>query len=293
MATGFFALLDDIAAIMDDVAAMSKIATKKTAGILGDDLAVNAEKASGFVSSREIPVLWAITKGSFINKLIILPIAFLLSAFLPKAVTVILVIGGVYLAYEGAEKIYEFFFPHKHPEATIEVKEMSESEILSLEKDKIKAAIVTDFILSVEIVIIALGSVIGKPIITQVFVVSIVAIIATIGVYGIVTLIVRMDDLGYRLINLSKGKKNFTNTIGTLLVLALPKIIKSLAVIGTLALILVAGGIFVHYIDFIHHLFEGVPSLISEFLAGLGIGIIALAVFQLIKKIIPKKKKID
>lgn len=290
MATGFFALLDDIAAIMDDVAAMSKIATKKTAGILGDDLAVNAEKASGFVSSREIPVLWAITKGSFLNKLIILPIAFLLSAFLPKAVTVILVLGGVYLAYEGAEKIYEFFFPHKHPEVVIEIKEISESEILSLEKDKIKAAIVTDFILSVEIVIIALGSVIGKPIVTQIFVVSIVAIIATIGVYGIVTLIVRMDDLGFRLIKLSKDKKSITKTIGTLLVHALPKIIKSLGVIGTIALILVAGGIFVHYIDFIHHLFEGVPSIIAEFVAGLAIGIIALAVVQLIKKVLPKKE---
>ena len=131
MASGFFALLDDIAAIMDDVAVMSKVAAKKTAGILGDDLAVNAEKASGFISSRELPVLWAITKGSFINKVIILPIAFLLSAFSPVAVIIILVLGGLYLAYEGAEKIYEYFFPHAHAKLDISANEMSEEEILA------------------------------------------------------------------------------------------------------------------------------------------------------------------
>lgn len=209
MASGFFALLDDIAVLMDDVAAMSKIATKKTAGILGDDLAVNAEKASGFVSSREIPVLWAITKGSFINKLIILPLAFLLSAFLPIAVTIILILGAIYLAYEGAEKIYEYAFPHEHPKAHLESKEYTEEEILTFEKEKIKSAIFTDFILSVEIVIIALGTVLGEDITTQILVVSFVAIVATIGVYGIVALIVRMDDLGYRLIKASKSEKKF------------------------------------------------------------------------------------
>jgi len=129
MASGFFALLDDIAALMDDVAAMSKIATKKTAGILGDDLAVNAEKASGFVSSRELPVLWAITKGSFINKLIILPIAFLLTAFLPQSIIPILLIGGIYLAYEGAEKIYEYFFHQSHTKDDIKIEEMTKNEI--------------------------------------------------------------------------------------------------------------------------------------------------------------------
>src|SRR4051812_2137526 len=154
MASGFFVLLDDIAAIMDDAAVMSKIAAKKTAGILGDDLAVNAEKASGFISSREIPVLWAITKGSLINKLIILPIAFLLSAFFPFAIIIILVLGGLFLAYEGAEKIYEYFFPHKPKETPISIKEFTEKDILALEKDKIKSAIITDFILSVEIIII-------------------------------------------------------------------------------------------------------------------------------------------
>ena len=159
MASGFFALLDDISVLMDDVLTMSKVSAKKTAGILGDDLAVSAEKASGFVSSRELPVLWAITKGSFLNKLIILPFAFLLSAFLPSAVTVILIFGGIYLSYEGAETIYEFVFPHKTKGTKITTEALPKSAILRLEKKKIKSAILTDFILSVEIIIIALGTV--------------------------------------------------------------------------------------------------------------------------------------
>ncbi|MFV5684259.1 DUF808 domain-containing protein [Flavobacterium sp. GB2R13] len=289
MASGFFALLDDIAAIMDDVAVMSKIAAKKTAGILGDDLAVNAEKASGFISSRELPVLWAIAKGSFVNKVIILPIAFLLSAFLPVAVIVILVLGGLYLAYEGAEKIYEYFFPHEHAKHEILMEPMTEEQILAFEKGKIKSAIVTDFILSVEIVIIALGTVIGKPISSQILVVSIIAIIATVGVYGIVALIVRMDEAGLKLIQLSSKEKSFTKTIGTVLVQALPKVIKSLSVIGTIALILVAGGIFVHNIDFLHHVLPQLPSIVTEFIIGLLIGGIVLGIVTLFKKIIGKK----
>lgn len=289
MASGFFALLDDIAAIMDDVAVMSKIAAKKTAGILGDDLAVNAEKASGFISSREIPVLWAIAKGSFINKLIILPIAFLLSAFLPIAVIIILVLGGLFLAYEGAEKIYEYFFPHKHESIEIIAQDFTEAEILALEKDKIKSAIVTDFILSVEIVIIALGTVIRKPITSQIAVVSIIAILATVGVYGIVALIVRMDELGFRLIALNSRERSLSKTIGNILVQALPKVIKSLAVIGTIALILVAGGIFAHNIDYLHHLFPQLPSIVREFGFGLIIGFLVLALVNLFKKIFGKK----
>ena len=291
MGSGFFALLDDIAAIMDDVAAMSKIATKKTAGILGDDLAVNAEKASGFVSSRELPVLWAITKGSFLNKLIILPIAFVLSAFSPLAIKVILVLGGLYLAYEGAEKIYEYFFPHHHHhEAEISLTQsFTEEEILAQEKGKIKAAIVTDFILSVEIVIIALGTVLEKSITTQIAVVSIVAIIATIGVYGIVALIVRMDDMGFKLMQLSSKENGFLTKIGNFLVNALPKVIKSLAVIGTIALIMVAGGIFAHQIDYLHHVLPQVPSFIKEPLFGLVFGGITLLIVTIIKKILGKK----
>nr|WP_315252587.1 DUF808 domain-containing protein [uncultured Flavobacterium sp.] len=289
MASGFFVLLDDIAAIMDDVAVMSKIAAKKTAGILGDDLAVNAEKASGFISSRELPVLWAIGKGSFINKVIILPIAFLLSAFFPVAVIVILVLGGLYLAYEGAEKIYEFLFHREHTATETVIKEYTEEEILALEKGKIKSAIVTDFILSVEIVIIALGTVIEEPLLSQIIVVSIIAILATVGVYGIVAMIVRMDELGFKLIKHSNNERSISYKIGSLLVLALPKVIKSLAVIGTIALLLVAGGIFVHNIDFLHHLFPQLPSIVKEFSFGLIIGFIVLGTVTVFKKIIGKK----
>ncbi|SCY02414.1 hypothetical protein SAMN05192588_0780 [Nonlabens sp. Hel1_33_55] len=288
MASGFFALLDDISVLMDDVAAMSKVATKKTAGILGDDLAVNAEKASGFVSSREIPVLWAITKGSFLNKLIILPVAFLLSAFLPWAVTVILLLGGVYLAFEGAEKIYEWIFPHAQPATDIPPQEMTEEEILAHEKEKIRAAIVTDFILSVEIVIIALSSVVNEPILNQIMVVTVVAIIATIGVYGIVAAIVRMDDLGLRLIRTSDGK-GFGNAVGKFLVAALPMIVKSLSVIGTIALILVAGGIFLHNLHFIEEILHGLPSILAEVITGIVVGALSLIIYKVIKKLFFKK----
>jgi uncharacterized protein len=290
MASGFFVLLDDIAAIMDDVAVMSKIAAKKTAGILGDDLAVNAEKASGFASSRELPVLWAISKGSLLNKIIILPIAFLLSAFLPTAIIVILVLGGLFLAYEGAEKIYEYFVPHEHESEGITDEVLTEEQILEVEKGKVKSAIITDFILSVEIVIIALGTVIGEPLTQQIMVTSIIALIATIGVYGIVALIVRMDEAGYKLIKFSKREKSISKFIGNILVKALPFVIKGLTVIGTIALILVAGGIFVHYIPFFHHLVPkiNIPSIIKEFVVGIILGFIVLGIVNLFKKIIKK-----
>lgn len=285
MASGFFALLDDIASLMDDVGAMSKIAGKKTAGILGDDLAVNAEKASGFVSSREIPVLWAISKGSLLNKVIILPIAFLLSAFLPWAVIAILVLGGLYLAYEGAEKIYEFFVPHEHAVSASETPNLTKEEILVLEKEKIKSAIVTDFILSIEIVIIALGTVVNEPIGTQILVVSIIALVATVGVYGIVALIVRMDDFGVYLIGLTERDNSLSDFFGKMLVGALPWVIKSLSVIGTIALILVAGGIFVHNLDFLHDWLHGIPGILGEFITGLVVGFICLFTIMLFKGI--------
>ena len=291
MASGLFALLDDIATLMDDVATMAKLSTKKTAGILGDDLAVNAEKASGFVSERELPVLWAISKGSLLNKVIILPIAFLLSAFVPWAVTVALIIGGIYLAYEGAEKIYEYLVPHPHEETVVVVGDLTEEQILKIEKDKIKSAIVTDFILSVEIVIIALGTVVGRPLVFQILVVSIVALIATVGVYGIVALIVRMDDFGYRLIRMNDRDKSISDFFGKILVKALPKVVKSLAVIGTIALLLVSGGIFVHNIELLHHFLETWPSFIRDFIVGLGVGIVALLLFTGLKKVISAIKK--
>ncbi|MFB1021627.1 MAG: DUF808 domain-containing protein [Vicingaceae bacterium] len=289
MASGFFALLDDIAVLMDDVAVMGKIATKKTAGILGDDLAVNAEKASGFMASREIPVLWAITKGSFNNKLIILPIAFLLSAFVPIAIPLILIGGALYLAYEGAEKIHEMVVPNKHENNETVSAKMSVEEELAIEKTKVKSAIVTDFILSLEIIIIALGTVMGKPILEQVLVVSFVAIVATVGVYGIVALIVRMDDAGFKLKKMSKNP--VVQAIGNVLVQGLPIVIKSLSYIGTVALLLVAGGIFVHYIDFIHHFTDTIqiPDMAKEFITGLTIGFAVLSVVILVKKVLNKK----
>jgi predicted DNA repair protein MutK len=290
MASGFFAILDDIATLLDDVAALSKIATKKTAGILGDDLAVNAEKASGFISKREIPVLWAITKGSLLNKLIILPIAFLLSAFLPIAVTVILVLGGLYLAFEGAEKIFEYIVPHGSNQKTIEIKELDESDILKIEKTKIKSAIVTDFILSVEIVIIALGTVLTEPLPSQIAVVSLVALLATVGVYGIVALIVRMDEFGLRLINLNDRENSISDKIGRFFVNALPYVIKSLAIIGTIALLLVSGGIFVHNVSFLHNSTPAIPGILFEFIVGLITGFAVLFIFKGFKRLFSNKK---
>lgn len=291
MASGFFALLDDIAALMDDVAVMGKIAGKKTAGIIGDDLAVNAEKASGFMSARELPVLWAITKGSFLNKVIILPLAFLLSAFIPPAITIILVIGGLYLAYEGAEKIYELIFPHSHKIETPKLEKLTEEEVLSREKEKIKSAIVTDFILSVEIVIIALGSIENEPLLTQILVVTLIALVATVGVYGLVALIVRMDEFGAKLIGLNESKNSISDIVGRFLVSALPIVIKSLSIIGTIALLLVSGGIFVHNIHFLHDLLDNMPAIIGEFLAGLVIGLILVLIIKLIGKIWKKWKR--
>lgn len=285
MASGIFAVLDDIAALLDDVAAMSKVAAKKTAGILGDDLAVNAEKASGFASNREIPVLWSITKGSFLNKLIILPVAFLLSAYLPWLIAVILIFGGLYLAYEGAEKIYEFISPHKPAKESVVAENLTESEILALEKERVKSAILTDFILSVEIIIITLGTVVQEPILTQILVVGIIALLATVGVYGVVALIVRMDEVGYKLIKKSTQEKSFSKTLGLFLVQALPKVVKFLGVIGTIALLLVSGGIFVHNIDGLHHFLPNLPSLILELVVGLVVGMVCLAVVMGIKKL--------
>jgi predicted DNA repair protein MutK len=285
MPSGFFALFDDIAILMDDVATMSKVATQKTAGILADDLAVNAEKASGFVSSRELPVLWKIAKGSLLSKFIILPIAFLLSAYLPWIIIPILLIGGAYLAYEGAEKIYEYLFHKSGAERKVMKLEMTPTEQVAYENKKVKEAIVIDFILSIEIIIIALGTVANEPIQTQIPVVTVVAILATIGVYGLVALLVRMDDLGYRLIARSKGEAGFSKTVGTGLVKSLPTIVRALGVLGTVAMILVAGGIFVHNLHFFHDLFPTVPSIIVEGTVGLLVGIIALAVVKLFFKI--------
>lgn len=288
MASGFFAVMDDIAALMDDVAVASKVATRKTAGILGDDLAVNAEKATGFLSSRELPVLWSITKGSFLNKVIIIPLVFLLQVYLPDAIKVILILGGFYLAFEGVEKIVEFLF-HRNKKGQEVIEEHRESDS-EAEKKKIKAAISTDFILSIEIIIIALGTVLDQSLSIQIITVSTVAILATVGVYGIVAIIVRMDDAGYKLLKHS-NEKGFLAALGNFLILALPVVIKILSVVGTIALLLVAGGIFVHNVHFLHDILQNWPDVLKEFLIGIVAGIIGVlllmagkGIFKLFKR---------
>jgi predicted DNA repair protein MutK len=283
MASGFFAVLDDIAALMDDVALATKLATRKTAGILGDDLAVNAEKATGFLANRELPILWSITKGSLVNKLIIVPIALLLNAFLPVAITYILILGGCYLAYEGGEKIIEYFLKtdkHKQP---VDADSKQDSPAEALEKAKVKSAIMTDFILSVEIVFIALGTVAEQDSMIQIMTVSAVALLATAGVYGIVALIVRMDDAGHKLIQRSNDQ-GILSKLGHVLVGALPVVIRILGVVGTIALLLVAGGIFVHNIHYLHNLFPTLPDTILEFIAGLVVGLVIAGMVELIKE---------
>ncbi len=290
MASGIFAVLDDIAILMDDVVMMSKLATKKTAGILGDDLAVNAEKATGFVASRELPVLWAITKGSFINKLIILPIVFTLNYFAPFLIKMILIAGGFYLAYEGIHKIYEVLFHKKSDPQDFEGPDYK-VEITDNEKEKIKSAVTTDFILSLEIVIIALGTVLDKPFQLQLMTVSIVALIATVGVYGLVALIVRMDDFGLMLISKSKGNKPII-AMGNGFIRLLPMIIRLLSIVGTIALILVAGGIFAHNIDAVHDMIpQAVPTMISEFIVGMIGGTIAFIIISGVTAVVKKFKK--
>ena len=288
MASGFFAILDDIAALMDDVAINAKLATKKTAGILGDDLAVNAEKSTGFVSSREIPVLWAITKGSFINKLIIVPVTLLLNIFLPAAIIVILRLGGFYLAFEGVEKIAEYFFHKNQPARQAEVGVIKQDA--ELEKVKIKSAVTTDFILSVEIVIIALSTVLNKNLSVQILTLSVVSIIATVGVYGIVALVVRMDDFGFKLIEKS-NKKGILNELGQLLVKALPVVIRIFSVVGTIALLLVSGGIFAHNIEYLQHILPKWPTIIKEFIFGVLGGLFALVLIAIVKNILSIFKK--
>lgn len=276
MASGIFALLDDIVLLADDVAVSTKIATQKTSAILGDDLAVNAEKATGFDQHRELKVIWAITKGSLLNKAIILPLAFLLSAFAPVVIPYILIVGGLYLLYEGVEKIEEYF--HKKHEQTEHEKELldsTEENVLEVEKQKIKSAITTDFILSVEIVILALGTVLDKPFLVQMASTTFVALVATFGVYGLVALIVRMDNVGFWLIE--RGKVN----AGNFLVSLMPKVIKVLTVVGTVAMLLVGGGILAHHVDFIHYLMvESIPALLNELVVGLIVGIVVVAVVK-------------
>jgi len=292
MTGGIFAVLDDIAVLMDDVAIMGKVAAKKTAGILGDDLAVNAEKATGFQAKRELPVLWAITKGSFVNKLIILPLAFLLSAYAPWLIVPILLAGGAYLSYEGMEKVYHLFTRSTH--GTPASKTVNDtSELLRIEKVKIKSAVQTDFILSIEIIVIALGTMMEQSLLLQVMVVSLIAMMATIGVYGLVALLVRMDDAGYFLIARARkmqGRiKKMVAWMGSLLVASLPTIIRALSVIGTVAMLLVGGGMFTHNIHRLHDALSFMPALIANLLIGVTVGSLLLGMHQFVRSVIPPK----
>ena len=286
MAGGILALLDDVAMLLDDTAAMSKVAAKKTAALLGDDLAVNAEKATGFNASRELPVIWAITKGAVLNKVIILPVAFLLSTFMPWLIVPILLLGGAYLSYEGAEKVYEWI-TRKHLEKPAASKLSDKREILNSEEMKIKSAIRTDFILSIEIIVISLDTVFEQTLAIQVMVVSLIAMAAVIAVYGMVALIVRMDDAGLYFIERSGELEGFSSTAsiftGNFLINSLPKVIHLLGIIGTIAMLLVGGGMFVHNIDSIHHLLSAIPTLLADLLVGLVVGMVLFALLSLYK----------
>lgn len=281
MASGIFAILDDVATLLDDAAAISKIAARKTAGLLGDDLAVNAEKATGFQASRELPVLWAITKGSLLNKLIILPVAFLLSAFMPWLIVPILLIGGCYLSYEGAEKVIEWITGQ--PEKAIAARDTDDSsDIIERERNKIRSAVRTDFILSIEIIVITLGTVIAQTLMIQVLVVSLIALLATVGVYGLVAIIVRMDDTGCYMIesalDMQGRRARLTAQAGQLLINALPGVIRLLGIIGTIAMLLVGGGMFVHNIEVVHHALAFMPAYLAELVTGLIIGVVIYAI---------------
>lgn len=290
-------LLDDISLILDDVSLMTKVAAKKTAGVLGDDLALNAEQVSGVKADRELPVVWAVAKGSFVNKLILVPSALPISAIYSPLVTFLLMCGGLYLAYEGAEKIIHKFWPHllSHDEeqiARLRANADKTVDLVAFEKDKIKGAVRTDFILSAEIIVIALGSAVGATLLEKSLVLSIIAIAITVGVYGLVAGIVKMDDLG---LYLMKQTGNAKQKIGKFLLSAAPKLMKFLSIAGTLAMFLVGGGILVHGIDFLHHevedlahltgVFEDITTMLLNALVGLIIGVIVVAIVTLISKI--------
>ena len=274
MATGFFALLDDIAMLMDDVAAASKTAMSETAGILGDDLAVNAEQAVGFESSRELPVLWAIGKGSLLNKAIIVPLAFLLHALMPSALDAVLLCGAGFLAYEGAEKVW-------HKVHAAGASSHADKPNLS-EAQKIRAALLVDVVLSVEIVLLALASVAAQPLAVQVPVVVLIALLATVGVYGLVALIVRMDDVG---LSLMKRPQRLWRALGRNMVAALPWLIKAIGLLGTVALLLVAGDMIVHHVHMVHHLVEGWPAPLAATAVALVVGGVEVSLVELVRRL--------
>lgn len=307
MASSLLILLDDIATILDDVAVMSKMAAKKTAGVLGDDLALNAQQVSGVRTDRELPVVWAVAKGSFVNKLILVPAALLISVVAPWLITPLLMIGGLFLCYEGVEKVLHSLHHKKaktEEEASQELTAI-ETDMATFEKDKVKGAIRTDFILSAEIVVISLGTVAAATFLTKVMVLSVIAILMTVGVYGFVAMIVKIDDLG---LYLTQQASSFKQTIGRGLLAFAPKLMKTLTIVGTIAMFLVGGGIISHGVPLLHHFTEGsvdyaehiptvgsiigalTPTLIN-LVIGFVAGLIVLAIVSLIKKVWPSSKK--
>ena len=313
MATGsLLALLDDITTILDDVSVMTKVAAKKTAGVLGDDLALNAQQVSGVDATRELPVVWAVAIGSFINKLILVPSALAISYFIPWLITPLLMIGGAYLCFEGFEKIAHKFL-HKqddesHSKALAQAVADPKIDMVALEKDKIKGAVRTDFILSGEIIVIALGTVANEVFSKQATVVSLIAIVMTVGVYGLVAGIVKLDDLGLHLMQ-KKGKSFFRQLrrkIGEKILAFAPYLMRTLSVVGTAAMFMVGGSIIGHGVPALHHFSENIAEVMRDLPAigsvmaivspiivdgiiGLIVGAICVAVYEIVKKLLPKK----
>ena len=307
MASSLLILLDDIATVLDDVAVMSKVAAKKTAGVLGDDLALNAQQVSGVRSERELPVVWSVAKGSFVNKLILVPLALLISVVAPWLITPLLMIGGLFLCYEGVEKVL-----HSLQHKKAKTKEAAEAEFTAIEtdlakfeKDNVKGAIRTDFILSAEIVVISLGTVATAAFGTKVLVLSVIAILMTVGVYGFVAMIVKIDDLG---LYLTKQTSHLKQSIGNGLLAFAPKLMKTLTIVGTIAMFLVGGGIITHAIPQLHHFTEDsvdqiqhIPTVgniigsLTPTLINLAIGFVAgllvFVVITTIQKFWPKSKQ--
>lgn len=301
MASSLLALIDDIATILDDVAILTKVAAKKTAGVLGDDLALNAQQVSGVKADREIPVVWAVAKGSFVNKAILVPAALLISSFAPWAVTPLLMVGGAFLCFEGFEKLAHKFMHSKaedeaHKEAMVQALSNPAVDLVAVEKDKIKGAIRTDFILSAEIIVITLGTVDGQDFTTRLTVLTGIALIMTVGVYGLVAGIVKLDDLG---LWLSQRAGAVRQAIGRAILVAAPWLMKALSVLGTAAMFLVGGSILAHGIPALHHWVEGVSARAGPFLGaviphvmdgvvGIAAGAIVLAGWVLVKQVIKR-----
>ncbi|ATG56837.1 MULTISPECIES: DUF808 domain-containing protein [Pseudoalteromonas] len=265
--TNLLTLLDDITALLDDIATMSKIATKKTAGVLGDDLALNAQQVTGVSADRELPVVWAVAKGSFLNKAILVPAALMISVWLPWLITPLLILGGLFLCFEGAEKVFSRFLPHHD-----DIADGDETpDLVEYEKQKVKGAIRTDFILSAEIIVITLGTVAGQTLLNQSLVLCVIAIVMTIGVYGLVAAIVKLDDAGLYLVNQSKvSGSTVKEFIGKGLLAAAPRLMQFLAFAGTVAMFLVGGGILSHGIELLHHTQLNVIGYAQSILGNIG-----------------------